>query len=115
MSKDIEFCPVCGTILPLPGDLEYVVCYNEDCKLRVSITDFDGAEVVSQIVFNKIQMRANADAPTGAESGAMADRTCGKCGNEKMSYMTRQTRSADEGQTVFYLCPACNNQEIEYS
>ncbi len=32
---------------------------------------------------------------------------CPNCGNDEMTYTTQQTRSADEGQTVFYTCPKC--------
>ena len=39
--------------------------------------------------------------------GATVDRKCPKCLNDQMTYHTRQTRSADEGQTVFFLCPRC--------
>nr|DBA31458.1 TPA: hypothetical protein GDO54_007304 [Pyxicephalus adspersus] len=43
------------------------------------------------------------------------DRRCSRCGHEKMVYYTRQMRSADEGQTVFYTCVQCRFQEKEDS
>ena len=34
--------------------------------------------------------------------------TCSKCGSNKIITRTQQTRSGDEGQTVFALCSQCN-------
>ncbi|KAJ1364927.1 hypothetical protein KIN20_025124 [Parelaphostrongylus tenuis] len=46
---------------------------------------------------------------------AVVEHVCSKCGHNKASYSTMQTRSADEGQTVFYTCLNCKKKDIEYS
>ena len=35
------------------------------------------------------------------------DKTCPKCKGNNVNCITKQVRSADEGATVFYECPAC--------
>ncbi|ERN00239.1 hypothetical protein AMTR_s00111p00127690 [Amborella trichopoda] len=35
---------------------------------------------------------------------------CPKCLNPQLEYHTKQLRSADEGQTVFYDCPKCRHK-----
>ncbi|KAK2147378.1 hypothetical protein LSH36_556g02006 [Paralvinella palmiformis] len=110
--SDIDFCPQCGTILPLPEAADVVLCQR--CHYAIDAREFEGVEMVSKVVFNKRQVRT-----TGLSSddfaGPTVDRRCPKCDNEGMTYATRQTRSADEGQTVFYTCSKCGFQEVEYS
>ncbi|EFO18071.2 hypothetical protein LOAG_10428 [Loa loa] len=53
------------------------------------------------------------DAKEGALENPVVDKICDKCGHGKMSYACRQTRSADEGQTVFYMCLKCNYNMVE--
>ncbi|XP_061188196.1 DNA-directed RNA polymerase I subunit RPA12-like [Saccostrea echinata] len=110
---DLEFCPTCGTILPLPGMEDYVTC--KLCGFKINVREFDGVKITSSIVFNRPEILLPETEEGEVSSGPLADRKCSKCGNEKMIYTTRQTRSADEGQTVFFTCPNCKSQEIEYS
>lgn len=41
-----------------------------------------------------------------------SSRRCPVCGGDDLRTLARQTRSADEGQTIFYLCanPKCNKE-----
>ncbi|XP_006821296.1 DNA-directed RNA polymerase I subunit RPA12-like [Saccoglossus kowalevskii] len=111
---EFEFCPSCGSILPLPGHEQFVSC--QTCSYKVDVRDFDGIEVHSSIVFNKRQIRSSEKSATSnLLDGPRVERKCSQCGNDSMIYHTKQTRSADEGQTVFYLCPKCKFQESEFS
>ncbi|XP_070581671.1 DNA-directed RNA polymerase I subunit RPA12-like [Ptychodera flava] len=113
--SDLEFCPTCGAILPLPGNGDYVLCVT--CKFKVHVTDFDGITTYSEVKFNSPVQRSTVTEETTDSllKGPRVDHKCSQCGNDTMIYHTRQTRSADEGQTVFYMCPKCRFQESEYS
>jgi DNA-directed RNA polymerase I subunit RPA12 len=60
-----------------------------------------------------LEYRALLAAKKGAgeakKKRATVDEECPKCKSPHMEYYTMQLRSADEGQTVFYECPACGH------
>ncbi|XP_053572307.1 DNA-directed RNA polymerase I subunit RPA12 [Bombina bombina] len=110
-----DFCSDCGSVLPAPGAQDTVTCPR--CSHRTLVTEFLGKCVQSSVVFNKLDTIAlsNETEEVAALKGPLIDRRCPRCGCEKMVYHTRQMRSADEGQTVFYTCAQCRFQEKEDS
>ncbi|XP_076046721.1 RNA polymerase I subunit RpI12 [Oratosquilla oratoria] len=111
-----EFCSDCGAILILP-DIGVTVTCNV-CKNTISLEDdIIGKEVTYSIEF--VPLGIHTSGKRGVDKGEAGqmdnDRECSKCGNRGMSYTTMQLRSADEGQTVFYLCPKCKHREVENS
>ncbi|KAK0042187.1 DNA-directed RNA polymerase I subunit RPA12 [Biomphalaria pfeifferi] len=119
-SSNLHFCPLCGSVLPLPTlDSDVIPCSR--CPFKRNIREHD--EVVEKFVlhFNapkkKISDTSQDMDATGVNefNGPTVERICPKCNHDTMIYTTRQTRSADEGQTVFYTCVNCKFQDIEYS
>ncbi|XP_072405818.1 DNA-directed RNA polymerase I subunit RPA12 [Chiloscyllium punctatum] len=85
---------------------------------NILLPEFEGMEIHSEMVFNNpdvVQSNLAAENEDGDLKGPVVDRKCLRCGHEGMVYHTRQTRSADEGQTVFYTCTSCRYQEKEDS
>ncbi|GFS71488.1 DNA-directed RNA polymerase I subunit RPA12 [Nephila pilipes] len=113
--SDADFCPECGTVLPLPDAQSTVICLA--CKFRVDVQTFDQLTTECSIKFDnrKKFKKLKEKGDKKAADGPMDDRECSKCGHQGMIYATLQTRSADEGQTVFYSCPNCKHQEFENS
>jgi len=118
--SDSEFCKTCGSILPLPGDENFVICYNRRCRRTVLVSEIEVDEPVTTVFYSKMKdniakFRMEKMDAERQESGATVERTCSKCGHERMFYTTCQTRSVDEGQTIFYHCPKCKGNETENS
>lgn len=113
--SDTDFCKVCGSVLPLPGHEDVVQCRR--CNTKIDVHCFDGLETTSKVVFNNREAALKKVTPvsTAKPAGPLVDRKCSRCGHEGMTYATLQTRSADEGQTIFYSCPECLFQETENS
>ncbi|XP_072497630.1 DNA-directed RNA polymerase I subunit RPA12 [Notamacropus eugenii] len=112
--SDSDFCPECGSILPLPGTLDTVTCPR--CDFSIDVREFEGKVVATSVVFHKLGTPLMVPEEEGPEfQGPVIDRRCSNCGHEGMAYHTRQMRSADEGQTVFYTCTNCRFQEKEDS
>ena len=123
---DLEFCHVCGSILPLPSYEDQLSCLV--CQRAVNTREWNGKTFVNEyLVHDSVEdevdlerrvqegdehrRHMNQNQHQGLKSddfsGAFVDRKCVKCGHDGMTYSTRQTRSADEGQTVFFTCPRC--------
>jgi len=122
-THDVSFCPGCGALLPpLPpsGPMRCLAC-----KSHVPLEQFADVETTYTIVFNKLENVKKAAAAAAASGkdddehdeadGPVVERTCPKCGYQKMSYAALQLRSADEGQTVFFTCLKCKHKESENS
>ncbi|XP_056335151.1 DNA-directed RNA polymerase I subunit RPA12 [Danio aesculapii] len=112
---DVDFCPECGNILPLPSRLNTITCPR--CSFKISVQDFTSQVIKSSVMFNPLDQSSVAvESAEDAElKGPVIDRKCSRCNKEGMVYHTRQMRSADEGQTVFFTCIHCRFQEKEDS
>ncbi|KAJ6646126.1 DNA-directed RNA polymerase I subunit RPA12 [Pseudolycoriella hygida] len=107
------FCSDCGSILPLLRSTGDVACYT--CKKICRAEDFGTMEIEYTIDFNVNKKENKKMEPAKDTNKPEIERKCPKCGENKMSYVTLQLRSADEGQTVFYTCTKCQFNETENS
>ncbi|XP_022599842.1 DNA-directed RNA polymerase I subunit RPA12 isoform X2 [Seriola dumerili] len=81
------------------------------------VPKFSGQKIHSTVIFNPVEQSSVVleDEEDSELKGPVIDRRCSRCNKEGMVYHTRQMRSADEGQTVFFTCIHCRYQEKEDS
>lgn len=93
----MEFCPECNNLLleRHVGKMEMFCCR---CPFVQPVTQ----DRLTEIVFPDQERKA---APLRVEERTQI--LCGKCGHNEATFLQMQTRSADEGSTLFYTCVKC--------
>ncbi|KAH0868774.1 hypothetical protein HID58_075796 [Brassica napus] len=92
------FCNLCGTMLILKSS-KYAECPL--CK-----TTRNAKEIVDKQIAYTVSDEEDTELPK-------IKKACEKCQHPELVYTTRQTRSADEGQTTYYTCPNCGHRFTE--
>ncbi|XP_006473683.2 uncharacterized protein LOC102611182 isoform X1 [Citrus sinensis] len=112
LGRDFLFCKFCGTMLRMESN--HVVCSS--CKFKKNVQDVADREISYAVTAEEIKRELGIslfEQPQGDKGETQLSkvkRACEKCQNPEMYYSTRQTRSADEGQTTYYICPRCGHR-----
>ena len=89
-------CRFCHTVTDISSMIS-----QGDLKTETTITLSQRKEWMAELVTSEENNR-----PT-------VEQDCEKCDNNMTYYTTRQTRSVDEGQTVYYECTKCGHTFTE--
>uniref|UniRef100_A0A0K0E8R9 DNA-directed RNA polymerase subunit n=1 Tax=Strongyloides stercoralis TaxID=6248 RepID=A0A0K0E8R9_STRER len=111
--KDTEFCGRCNTLLIYPSTAPSKV----ECQQCFTTWKFDAINDLQVTSAKTLYTKsiANTDNAANENGDAIVEHICPKCEFNEASYTTLQTRSADEGATIFYTCLKCKYKCIEYS
>ncbi|KAK3226885.1 hypothetical protein Dsin_006747 [Dipteronia sinensis] len=109
--RDFLFCNYCGTML----NMESIFVTCPLCKFKRNAKEVAGKEISYTVTAEDIRRELGLSLFDAGEDNnevqwSKVKKACEKCQNPEMHYTTRQTRSADEGQTTHYLCPRCGYQ-----
>ncbi|MEM2143991.1 MAG: transcription factor S [Candidatus Jordarchaeaceae archaeon] len=108
----MKFCPQCKSImLPTKNDegKTFLKCRNCNYSMDLEKESAEKYKIKKEIKHSprdKTTIIEDADAIQTMPTVKVA---CPKCNNDKAAYWQLQTRSADEGSTIFYRCLKCNH------
>ncbi len=113
-SKAMEFCPKCEDLLrPEKDDDGKIVLKCDSCGFKRPIQgedDLEGyrrKEVIKHTPKDHLLIMDEEYYNKKMPTSSVTDFKCRRCGYEKCSLVTMQTRRADEGMTHFLICGRC--------
>ncbi len=108
----MKFCPKCNSImLPTKTDDGTVKLKCRSCNYSIelekeSVEKYKIKKEIKHTPRDKTVVIEDADAVQPMPTVKV---TCPKCNHNKAVYWQLQTRSADEGSTIFYRCVKCHH------
>lgn len=115
-------CPLCGFLFPLTTDHNTKSSTCRRCKLHCAPNPTSEAELLrfaeGDLLFavDLIREKVAAEGPSQASQAGKDNRVieeafCERCNTHRpCKTFARQTRGADEGQTIFYCCTVCKSE-----
>jgi DNA-directed RNA polymerase I subunit RPA12 len=107
------FCPSCRATLSVDasGAVSCAVCsYSSNLSSMASLPSSTTVSSDRAVpLWAKSDEEQNALKTSNEPSRATVEEPCIKCDAPEVGFYTLQLRSVDEGQTVFYECPACKH------
>ncbi len=103
------FCPKCGNLIQVKeenGKKIYICTNGHEISIenhQITVYEAPKQEVEGTIVIEE-------DILTLPKTKVL----CPKCGNTEAYWILRQTRSADEGETRYFICTKCRTTWREY-
>ncbi|XP_024526636.1 DNA-directed RNA polymerase I subunit RPA12 [Selaginella moellendorffii] len=117
--SDCDFCALCGTMLVYESatTASCALCkaqrnaevVQEEVWCTINAEDLARRLGIDPLVLPELDLKTVDQTDEGPKK-AVVNEDCPKCKNPQLEYYTRQLRSADEGQTVFYECPKCRHK-----